>query len=86
MLRWLYQLDHLYGLLLTFGLARLISDVLARSGAWSRFFGRERFFLIILISVIGGLSAFGAGGIVVGPVVAALFLSVWQMFGTDTSR
>lgn len=41
---------------------------------------------LILISVIGGLSAFGAGGIVVGPVVAALFLSVWQMFGTDTSR
>jgi gamma-polyglutamate biosynthesis protein CapC len=38
--------------LLTFALARVISDVLGRTGAWSRFFGRERFFLIILVSVI----------------------------------
>ncbi|MCA9538111.1 MAG: hypothetical protein KC620_04450, partial [Myxococcales bacterium] len=38
--------------LLTFLLARGISDLLARTGAWSRFFGRERFFLILLISVL----------------------------------
>lgn len=36
---------------------------------------------LIFLSVFGGLSTFGAGGIIMGPVVAALFLSVWQLFG-----
>jgi hypothetical protein len=36
----------------TFMVARFLSDTLARTGAFSPFFGRERFFLIILISVI----------------------------------
>jgi hypothetical protein len=38
--------------LCTFVLARAVSEVLGRTGAWSRFFGRERFFLLILVSVI----------------------------------
>ena len=37
---------------LTFGASRLISDVLSRTGGWSPFFGRERFFLIVLLSVV----------------------------------
>lgn len=37
---------------------------------------------LIFVSVIGGISMFGAGGIIMGPVVAALFLSVWQLFGS----
>jgi hypothetical protein len=38
--------------ILTFLLARFLSDVVSRSGAWSKFFGRERFVLLILVSVI----------------------------------
>lgn len=37
---------------LTFVVARVLSDVLSRFGGWSRFFGRERFFLILLVSVL----------------------------------
>ncbi len=36
----------------TYAIARFISDRLNRFGAWSMFFGRGRFFLIILVSVI----------------------------------
>lgn len=31
---------------------RFLSDVLARTGVWSPFFGRERFFLIVLVSIV----------------------------------
>lgn len=35
---------------------------------------------VILISTLGGIAVLGLTGVVVGPVVAALFLAVWQMF------
>lgn len=35
---------------------------------------------IILLSTLGGLSIFGISGFVIGPIIAALFLSVWSMF------
>ncbi|MDP6675837.1 MAG: AI-2E family transporter [Gammaproteobacteria bacterium] len=35
---------------------------------------------IILLSTLGGLSIFGISGFVIGPIIAALFLSVWAMF------
>jgi predicted PurR-regulated permease PerM len=34
---------------------------------------------LILLSTLGGLTAFGLAGIVIGPVIAAFFLSVWHM-------
>jgi len=37
--------------------------------------------LMILLSTLGGIVLFGAVGFVVGPIVAALFVSVWQMYG-----
>jgi predicted PurR-regulated permease PerM len=37
--------------------------------------------LLILLSTLGGLSVFGAVGIVVGPVIAAIFLAVWKIYG-----
>ena len=37
--------------------------------------------LLILFSTLGGLIAFGAVGFIVGPILAALFISVWEMFG-----
>jgi predicted PurR-regulated permease PerM len=34
---------------------------------------------LILLSTLGGLAGFGLAGIVIGPIIAAFFLSVWQM-------
>lgn len=34
---------------------------------------------LILLSTLGGLTAFGLAGIVIGPIIAAFFLSVWTM-------
>lgn len=34
---------------------------------------------LVLFSTLGGLSVLGISGFVLGPVVAALFLAVWQL-------
>lgn len=38
---------------------------------------------LILLATLGGLTAFGLSGFVIGPIIAALFLTVWQMFGDE---
>lgn len=35
---------------------------------------------LILLSVLGGIATFGLGGVILGPVVAALFLAFWHLF------
>ena len=37
--------------------------------------------LMILISTLGGISLFGAVGFVVGPIVAAVFVTIWEVYG-----
>jgi predicted PurR-regulated permease PerM len=37
--------------------------------------------LVIFVSTLGGLMMFGATGFILGPVLAALFVTVWEMFG-----
>jgi predicted PurR-regulated permease PerM len=37
--------------------------------------------LLILLGTLGGLVLFGAAGIIIGPVVAALFVTVWEIYG-----
>ncbi|MDZ7780200.1 MAG: AI-2E family transporter [Gemmatimonadota bacterium] len=37
--------------------------------------------LLVLLSTFGGLAMFGVVGFIVGPIVAALFLTVWDLFG-----
>jgi len=37
--------------------------------------------LLILVSTLGGLGLFGALGLVIGPVIAALFLTAWTIYG-----
>jgi predicted PurR-regulated permease PerM len=37
--------------------------------------------LLILISTFGGLSVFGAVGLIVGPTIAGLFVTIWDVFG-----
>ena len=38
---------------------------------------------LILVSTLGGLTTFGISGFVMGPIIAGMFLSVWQMFGAE---
>lgn len=38
---------------------------------------------MILLSTLGGLAAFGLSGIVIGPIVAGFFLTVWDIFAEE---
>ncbi|HTV02161.1 MAG TPA: AI-2E family transporter [Luteitalea sp.] len=37
--------------------------------------------LMILFSTLGGIIAFGALGFIIGPIIAALFQTAWELFG-----
>jgi predicted PurR-regulated permease PerM len=37
--------------------------------------------LMILFSTLGGIIMFGAVGFIIGPILAALFVTVWEIFG-----
>lgn len=37
--------------------------------------------LLILLSTLGGIVLFGMFGIVIGPIIAALFVTVWELYG-----
>lgn len=38
---------------------------------------------LVLLSTLGGLTVFGVSGLVIGPVIAAFFLVVWEMFAQE---
>jgi predicted PurR-regulated permease PerM len=38
---------------------------------------------VVLIATLGGLSVFGMNGIVVGPVIAAMFIAAWDIFADE---
>jgi predicted PurR-regulated permease PerM len=42
--------------------------------------------LLILLSTLGGIFVFGAVGFIVGPIVAALFVSIWHIYGETFSE
>ncbi|MAJ97366.1 MAG: AI-2E family transporter [Parcubacteria group bacterium] len=42
--------------------------------------------VLILLSVLGGLTLFGIAGIIIGPVITAFFLSMWQLFEHDYEK
>ena len=37
--------------------------------------------LLVFLSTLGGLSLFGAVGFIIGPIIGALFLTVWEIYG-----
>ena len=41
---------------------------------------------IVLISTLGGISTFGMQGFILGPVVAAMFIAIWQTFLSQADR
>jgi predicted PurR-regulated permease PerM len=38
--------------------------------------------LMIFLSTLGGMAMFGALGLILGPIIGALFITVWEMYGT----
>jgi predicted PurR-regulated permease PerM len=38
---------------------------------------------VVLISTLGGIAVFGLDGLVVGPVIAAMFIAVWDLFSAS---
>jgi predicted PurR-regulated permease PerM len=41
---------------------------------------------VILVSTVGGLSLFGINGFIIGPLIAALFISAWTLFREERHR
>lgn len=37
--------------------------------------------LFVLFGTLGGLSMFGLLGIIIGPIIAALFITIWEIYG-----
>jgi predicted PurR-regulated permease PerM len=38
--------------------------------------------LLIMLGTLGGIFLFGAVGVIIGPIVAALFVTIWDLYGT----
>ncbi|WP_404482967.1 AI-2E family transporter [Pseudomonas sp. HT11] len=41
---------------------------------------------LVLLSTLGGLAVFGINGFVIGPLIAALFMSCWGLFTSDRRK
>jgi len=41
--------------------------------------------LLIFFGTLGGIGLFGIFGFIIGPIVAALFMTVWEMYGETFS-
>jgi predicted PurR-regulated permease PerM len=41
---------------------------------------------VVLIATLGGMAIFGLNGFVIGPVIAAMFMAVWDLFSASRSE
>jgi predicted PurR-regulated permease PerM len=41
---------------------------------------------LVLISTLGGMAVFGLNGFVIGPLIAAMFIAVWDIFATEQAQ
>jgi len=41
---------------------------------------------VVLISTVGGMALLGLNGFVIGPMIAALFITLWQLFAADNEK
>jgi predicted PurR-regulated permease PerM len=41
---------------------------------------------VVLIATLGGMAIFGLNGFVIGPVIAAMFMAVWDLFSASRSQ
>ncbi len=37
---------------------------------------------MVLVSTLGGMAIFGFNGFVIGPIIAAMFIAVWDVLAT----
>jgi predicted PurR-regulated permease PerM len=37
---------------------------------------------VVMISTVGGMAVFGINGFILGPLIAAIFIAAWQIYGT----
>ena len=42
--------------------------------------------LMILFGTLGGLAMFGMAGIIIGPIIAALFMTLWEIYGHSFNK
>jgi predicted PurR-regulated permease PerM len=42
--------------------------------------------LLVLLGTLGGLVLFGVVGVIVGPIIAALFVTIWELFGAAVDQ
>jgi predicted PurR-regulated permease PerM len=40
---------------------------------------------VVMITTLGGMAVFGINGFVIGPVIAAMFIAVWHIYGVTQS-
>jgi predicted PurR-regulated permease PerM len=38
---------------------------------------------LVLVSTLGGIGIFGINGLVIGPVIAAMFIAAWDLFSAS---
>jgi predicted PurR-regulated permease PerM len=41
---------------------------------------------VVLVATLGGMAIFGLSGFVIGPVIAAMFMAVWDIFSSSRAR
>jgi predicted PurR-regulated permease PerM len=41
---------------------------------------------VVLISTLGGIAVFGLNGFVIGPVIAAMFMAVWDIYASSRAQ
>jgi predicted PurR-regulated permease PerM len=42
--------------------------------------------LLIFLSTLGGLVVFGLSGFVMGPIIASLFMAIWDMYDKSSGN
>jgi predicted PurR-regulated permease PerM len=42
--------------------------------------------LLIFLSTLGGIVAFGVSGFVIGPIIVSLFLAIWDMYDKSSGN
>jgi predicted PurR-regulated permease PerM len=38
---------------------------------------------VVLIATLGGISVLGMNGLIIGPVIAAMFIAAWDIYAED---
>ena len=41
---------------------------------------------VVLIATLGGMAIFGINGFVIGPIIAAMFMAVWDIFAVSRAQ